>query len=63
MADKDIGELNAKIAEALGWRVWQDSRQRWFMERQGAPGKIEVAFIPDYISILRNDVKMRVGDD
>jgi hypothetical protein len=59
--------LNAQIAQALGWRIWEDMRPgcegRWFMERdsQTEPGKTEVAYVPDYISILRDDVKMKAG--
>jgi hypothetical protein len=58
--------INALIAEALGWRVWEDPRPgregNWYMERDGAPGRIEAQFVPDYISVLRNDVKMATGN-
>lgn len=58
--------LNAQIAEALGWRVWEDMRPgsegNWFMERDGESGKIEVNYVPDYIRILRDVVKMHTGD-
>lgn len=58
--------LNARIAKALGWRVWSDPRDdnRWFMERNSKvkEGHIEVRLVPDYISILRDDLKMHTGD-
>lgn len=49
--------LNALIAEALGWRTWEDMRPgregEWFQERDGEPGRIEVARLTDYLSLLR----------
>ena len=58
--------LNALIAEALGWRTWEDLRPgregSWFQERDGEPGFIEVMPVLNYVSILRNDVKMHRGD-
>lgn len=51
--------LNAQIAQALGWNVWEHNG-KWLMEAPSAtPGKIDVAFVPDYLSILRDIVKMR----
>lgn len=49
--------LNARIAEALGWRVWEDPRNpgRWFQERDSKPGFIEARPVIDYIAILRVD--------
>lgn len=61
----DRARLNAEIAKALDWRVWEDPRNegRWFMERDSKerPGHIDVALVPDYVSILRNDLKMQTG--
>lgn len=52
--------LNTQIAEALGWRTWEDPRPegkgRWFAEDDE-----RIILVPDYISILRNDVKMHCG--
>ena len=55
--------LNAQIAKALDWRVWEDPRTpgRWFQERDGTPGMIEVMPVLDYVSILRDDLKMHTG--
>jgi hypothetical protein len=54
------GELNAQIAKALGWTVWEYNG-RWFMEEPSeTPGRIDVGYVPDYIAILRDDVKMHV---
>lgn len=58
--------LNALIAEALGWRTWEDTRPdhqgKWFQERDGKPGFIEVRPVVDYLWILRHDLKMHTGD-
>jgi hypothetical protein len=52
--------LNAQIAEALGWHVWEDQRPgdegRWFMEDAK-----EATLVPDYIYILRDIVKMKTA--
>lgn len=55
MTDGASIPLNAQIAQALGWRIWEDLRNqgRWFMERDGEPGKIVVDLVPDYIAQLR----------
>lgn len=60
--------LNALIAEALGWRTWEDMRQGregdWYQERDGAPGRIEAMPLIDYIAILRDDShSRRIGID
>jgi hypothetical protein len=56
--------VNALIAEALGWRTWEGPNKNgaWFQERAGKPGFIEVVPLIDYVSILKNDVKMFTGD-
>jgi hypothetical protein len=59
VVDADRAKLNAEIAKALNWHVWQDPRDemngRWFMERQSkTPGHTEVQLVPDYIGILQS---------
>ena len=62
-------KLNSDIASALGWRVWQYPRDEvdglWFMERKSCVtvDRIEVREVPNYISILREDLKMHIGDE
>ena len=55
--------LNAQIAKALGWRIWERPGKpgEWFQERDGKPGMIEVMPVLDYVRILRDDLKMHTG--
>jgi hypothetical protein len=58
--------INAQIAEALGWRTWQDPRpghDGWFQECDAERrGYIEVVPLIDYIRILRDDVRVFRAD-
>jgi hypothetical protein len=58
MTEQTLSEkpLNAMIAEALGWRTWEDPRTpgRWFQERESRkPGFIEAMPVVDYINTLK----------
>lgn len=54
--------LNAQIAKALGWNVWEDPRPgesgRWFMENETA-----LELVPDYVSMLRNLAAVPVASE
>lgn len=60
LRENDPRPINAQIAEQLGWTIWEDMRPgnegRWFMENAK-----EVRLVPDYISILRDDVMMHTA--
>lgn len=53
--------LNAQIAEALGWNVWEDPRPgkqgTWFQEN-----KTHVMPVLDYLSVCRNYQSARIAE-
>jgi hypothetical protein len=58
--------LNALIAEAIGFQVWQDPRpdraHLWWQERPhpSCPGMRQIGLLPDYIDFLKRSVEIAI---